>query len=288
MKLACLIIALLCGLSIVSAVDVKTKVRSALDSRLTHDEGLETSVKHEEDQKLIDFSGFTNVVNDGTGIFRPILPGVNVPSARDTPPNTPASGGDNNNEGEAAEPSPSEDSVCFPADAYVEIQNGFKKRIDQVNIGDRLHVGNGHYSPVFMFTHKISHVEATFVKLETEARRSVRLTPGHYLHVNGRLASAETVKPGDILILGHGQHTMVTNVSRLSSRGLYNPQTVHGNIVVDGILASTYTRAVQPTTAHALLAPLRALYDRLGLTTTCFDHGADSLVAIVPSGPQIA
>lgn len=278
MKSACLITALLCGLSIVSAIDVRNSVRSVLDSLLTHDKRLETSVKHEEDQDLIDFSGFTNVVNDGTGIFRPILPGAVVPSARDLP-----SIGD-----PRPDPSPSEDSVCFPADAHVEIQNGVKKRMHQVAIGDRLHVGNGHYSPVFMFTHKLSHIEATFVKLETETGHIVRLTPGHYLYVNGLLASAETVKPGDVLILGHGHHTMVTNVSQLTSRGLYNPQTVHGNIVVDGVLASTYTRAVRPTTAHALLAPLRALYDRLGLTTTCFDHGADTLATIVPSGLQIA
>ena len=44
-------------------------------------------------------------------------------------------------------------------------------------------------------------------------------------------------------------------------KGLYNPLTLAGDIVVDGILASTYTKAVTPKMAHAALAPLRMMYE---------------------------
>ena len=44
------------------------------------------------------------------------------------------------------------------------------------------------------------------------------------------------------------------------ARGLYNPHTLHGDVVVDGVLTSTYTGVVHPALAHALLAPLRQLY----------------------------
>lgn len=43
--------------------------------------------------------------------------------------------------------------------------------------------------------------------------------------------------------------------------GLYNPQTLDGRIVVNGIIASTYTTAVIPEAAHALLTPLRCLFN---------------------------
>lgn len=292
MKLISLTIALLCALSVASIIDEESHNKRTLNTASTHNDKLKTSGRDEADQDLIAVSGFTNVVNNGIDTFRPILPGVYVPSARDE--NEDGNGdhddddhGDKgDDESNEAESSPSDDPVCFPADAYVETQFGSKKRIDQVNIGDRLHVGNGQFSTVFMFTHKLSQVEAAFVKLETDAGFSIRLTSGHYLYVNDRLASAETVNSGDVLILADGQRTVVSNVSQVTSRGLYNPQTVHGNIVVDGIVASTYTRAVQPTTAHALLAPLRALYQRLGLTTAYFDHGADTLANVVPSGSQ--
>ena len=55
--------------------------------------------------------------------------------------------------------------------------------------------------------------------------------------------------------------------------GLYNPHTLHGDIVVDGVLTSTYTAAFSPTLAHVALAPLRALY-RAGVDIFKVDVGA--------------
>lgn len=54
------------------------------------------------------------------------------------------------------------------------------------------------------------------------------------------------------------------SVRKVEKEGLYNPQTVHGDIVVDGIVASVYTEAVQPRVAHAMLAPMRAVRDEFG------------------------
>jgi hypothetical protein len=83
---------------------------------------------------------------------------------------------------------------------------------------------------------------------------------GHYLYVNGELQTAGSVKVGDMLTLANGDKSAVTEVSSQWAPGLYNPHTLTGDIVVDGILTSTYTDAVSPTLAHALLAPLRQMY----------------------------
>ena len=53
----------------------------------------------------------------------------------------------------------------------------------------------------------------------------------------------------------------VTAVTVEWADGLYNPHTMTGDIVVDGVLTSTYTDAVAPSLAHALLWPVRMLSD---------------------------
>ncbi len=46
--------------------------------------------------------------------------------------------------------------------------------------------------------------------------------------------------------------------------GLYNPQTIDGDIVQEHLVSSTYTEALQFATAHSLLAPLRLIYSKCG------------------------
>lgn len=178
----------------------------------------------------------------------------------------------------------SDDAVCFPADARVTLSSGATVRIDEVNINDRVQVSDGSFSPVFMFTHRMTTIPWTYVKIDTASGSSIRLTKGHYLYVNDRLASAETVGQGDYLKLSNGLPTLVTNVSNVKGYGLINPQTAHGDIVVDGIVASTYTTAIDARSAHALLAPLRAVHDFFGLSMTCFDRGANHVMSLLPKG----
>jgi hypothetical protein len=69
-----------------------------------------------------------------------------------------------------------------------------------------------------------------------------------------------------------GRWTAVVSTTLVEATGLYNPQTIHGDIVVDGIVASTYTTAVDPQVAHGLLAPLRVLYSWLSISITLFEE----------------
>lgn len=253
---------------------------------------LQPSSKHADDVYL---GGFTTNVNDmSDGIFRPILPGTVVPNARqassDTssptpivtkePPTAQSQEPDTTDE-------PENDSVCFPAHATVHLEDGSVKPMRDVRIGDRVQVAHNLYSPVFMFTHKLPSVRHAFVRVRTRSAHTLTLTRGHYLLVNGVMAAASTVHTGDALTLADGSASVVTNVHIVSSVGLFNPQTVHGSIVVDGIRASTYTTAVHPQMAHALLTPLRSLYERFGLSLSCFDQGADRLASLLPSGQSV-
>lgn len=171
-------------------------------------------------------------------------------------------------------------SACFPGEAMVQVKNGSRVRMDSLSVGDSVQVSAGEYSPIFMFTHKLADVISAFVEIETAHGRSIALSPGHYLYANGAPKTAAAVRVGDVVTLASGEDSYVTRVRRRSGVGLHNPQTVHGDIVVDGVMSTCYTSAVEPALAHAVLAPFRFLH-RFGYSFTALEAGVGSFVAKV-------
>lgn len=158
--------------------------------------------------------------------------------------------------------SPSPD--CFPANAKVELDNGAFIRMDQLKIGDRVAVGKGKFSEVFIFTHQNKLARRTFLRFHTSSLRDITVTSGHYLRVGNQLKAAAVVSIGDILTLESGEQTTIVGLSKVDDIGLFNPQTLHGDIVINGIVASTYTTAVHAKIAHSALALLRFVVARFG------------------------
>lgn len=165
-------------------------------------------------------------------------------------------------------------SSCFPGDATVQLENGSLKPMTKLNLGDRVMVAAGEFSDVFMFTHKTSHSVTEFVRITTSTGNTLSLTRGHYMYINGVLAAAKTIKTGDYVELDTGAFSTVVAVSSSVERGLFNPQTISGDIVVNGMRASTFTTSVTPSVAQSLLAPVRVMYNTLGWSTSIFDNGA--------------
>lgn len=152
---------------------------------------------------------------------------------------------------------------CFPGTATVQLKDGRTILMRDLVVGDTVLTGpGGQYSEVYLFSHRLADTTATYVQLKTASAALLQLSKRHYVYVNGdRLVEAQSVKVGDNVTLGAlGEATTVIAVGLARNEGLYNPHTLQGNIVVDGILASTYTAAFPPALAHAVLAPLRALY----------------------------
>jgi hypothetical protein len=179
----------------------------------------------------------------------------------------------------------SKSSNCFPAHATVEHESGARIRMDELRVGHRVKVAKDTYSDVFLFTHKLGRVTAPFVVIRTASGHEVSMTSGHYVYINdASLVPVSSVQIGDELALASGARSAVVAVSEAVHGGLYNPQTLHGDIFVDGIVASTYTTAVAPVLGHASLSPLRALYSALGLTISLFNGGADYAARLLPSG----
>lgn len=175
-----------------------------------------------------------------------------------------------------------EGSACFPSAALVELRNGQTVPMADLRIGHVVKTGRDAYSPIFAFTHRIKDGSRKFIKIHTSSGHIISATSGHFIYANEFLTAAGSVRPGDTVTLGCGGFSYVTRVETVKRAGLYNPQTVHGDIVVDGVLASTYTTAVEPGVAHAVLTPLRAIYQLFGLSTRLLETGSETFRQALP------
>ena len=150
-------------------------------------------------------------------------------------------------------------STCFSRFAEGSMANGDSKRMEELSIGDIVQIGMGKTAKIYGFSHLHREVRALFSKLET-ANRSLTATPSHHVLTDRGFVAAGSIRRGHHLILNNGQTAPVLSVSTEISKGLYNPHTFDGTIVVDGFICSTYTSTIQLFAAHSLLAPFRFLY----------------------------
>lgn len=184
-------------------------------------------------------------------------------------------------------------SACFPAAATVATARGAVSMAD-LRVGDTVAAGGPGVPPtdVYLFTHADATVAAPFVSLSTGGGAPPLVaSAGHYvLLAGGRAVAARSVAVGDALARADGSAAPVTAIARVVQRGLYNPQTLSGTLVVEGYVVSTYTTAVEPTVADAALAPVRALYRSgggvglLGGASSWLGGGWPRLAAVLPSG----
>ena len=149
--------------------------------------------------------------------------------------------------------------ACFPGKALAKLENGDVRPLSELKIGDVVYTGTDRLSEVYLFTHALALAETPFIELATANGCTIVLSPGHYLNVNGVLEKAENAKLNDQLETEWGS-SEITSIDYVRETGLYNPHTLDGNILVDGVLTSTYTDALHPILAHGILAPVRYLY----------------------------
>jgi len=111
-----------------------------------------------------------------------------------------------------------------------------------------------------------------YLRLTTDNGTSIRLSKEHFIESNGRYVYAKDVRKGDRL--AYGERVIEIEVEK--AKGLWNPFTIAGTIVVDGVLASCHSdwflealpewmrpsRALIPAIYQTLTAPARQIYRR--------------------------
>lgn len=166
---------------------------------------------------------------------------------------------------------------CFPAGAHVSV-DGRAVRLDELHVGDKVASGAaGKSSPIFMFSHAGREGLFEFVQLVT-TMGALRASAGHLVHSGRGPLRARDVIVGDELPRIDGSYATVTAIKRVTDQGLFNPQTLDGNIVVDGFVVSTYTEAVPVKAAVPLLAPARALFVAAGIDASFGSLGVNGIV----------
>lgn len=196
---------------------------------------------------------------------------------------------------ESIEPT-KEPPACFPSNALVTLSTGKRIPISKLAVGDFVKTAHNTYSPVLLFTHADDYALTTFVVLETANGARVAASPSHYLRTSRGMITANDLTTKDLLIVisddGQEYFDRIVSTNTEHLRGLYNPQTASGLIMVSldnnyrtdrtaacqsVVQATTYTSAFAPAAAHAALSPLRAVYELSGKTLSRM--AADSFVS---------
>eukprot|EP00179_Madagascaria_erythrocladioides_P002610 CAMPEP_0198312758 /NCGR_PEP_ID=MMETSP1450-20131203/4015_1 /TAXON_ID=753684 ORGANISM="Madagascaria erythrocladiodes, Strain CCMP3234" /NCGR_SAMPLE_ID=MMETSP1450 /ASSEMBLY_ACC=CAM_ASM_001115 /LENGTH=264 /DNA_ID=CAMNT_0044015717 /DNA_START=62 /DNA_END=856 /DNA_ORIENTATION=- len=170
---------------------------------------------------------------------------------------------------------------CFPAAATAYVVGRGATRLDELRVGDRVRVGGGQDSVVHVFSHRDSAAVSAFVRVVVAGGLELVVSPRHYIYVEGGLREAKMVKVGDWVEVQVGEAVEkreVVAVDEVVERGLYNPHTMAGDIVVDGVRASCYTGTVPPLVGHWLLAPLRVVYALTGWVPGFLEKGASARI----------
>ncbi len=178
-------------------------------------------------------------------------------------------------------------SNCFPADAIVTTAHAGDLPISSLKIGDKVLAarpdGSTFFDDVYMFGHKDATAASSFVKLETGSGAVLRLTADHHLFVTraGQRLEIPSSKAlvGDLVHVagrpGASQLEAIASKSLMAGTGLFNPYTLSGSIVVDGVAASCHSSWILdrifelagvsvPDGYQIAFAPVRALYRVLG------------------------
>ncbi|XP_034487570.1 protein hedgehog [Drosophila innubila] len=174
---------------------------------------------------------------------------------------------------------------CFTPESTALLENGVKKPLGEIAIGDRVLSMNANgqavYSEVILFMDRNLEQMETFVQLHTDGGAVLTVTPAHLITVwqpeQQKLdyVFADRVEElNQVLVMHEGElrPQRVLRVSSVRSRGVVAPLTREGTIVVNSVAASCYAVISSQSLAHWGLAPMRLWY-----TLQCWMPGKNQL-----------
>ena len=176
---------------------------------------------------------------------------------------------------------PSNFVSCFSGDMRVTTADKGNIAMKDLEVGDKVLTGANEFETVYSFGHRHETMTATYLQIHTDQSSALELSPDHmvFVHKNHAVPAA-SLKEGDVLLLPDGQLTTIQQIQAVTRYGAYAPFTFSGNVVVNGIVASSYVSLQEkseylqlsesmstPLThqwlAHVFEAPHRVAY-RLG------------------------
>jgi hypothetical protein len=134
--------------------------------------------------------------------------------------------------------------ACFSLESNVVVKGKGITSIKDLVIGDMvLSDDEGTYSKYYSKGHYDENEATEFLRIHHQlGAKPLELTPAHMLYLaSGKLpVPAHSVKIGDVIKSTDGP-SKVTAIRKISRKGLANPLTLSGSIVVDGIVSSIHS-----------------------------------------------
>ena len=159
---------------------------------------------------------------------------------------------------------------CYPGSAIIYDSNSRARRIESLQVGDRVLVitNNGIQSdPVITFIHRQPEVVETFLKIVTTKEKILLITADHLLFVElmGQATAipARDVKIGDTVYLRGSRGSekdLVQSISTVYEKGAYAPVTLSGTILVNDVHTSCYFDVLSHEWSHRAMSIARALH----------------------------
>ncbi|XP_023289244.1 tiggy-winkle hedgehog protein [Orussus abietinus] len=164
---------------------------------------------------------------------------------------------------------PGKSGGCFPGSGLVRLEDGTRKRLDRLRVGERIAAldsrGDLVYSEVIAFLDRSPKERRQFVRLTTASSRELTLTPSHLVPVEGGgSVFAAKVLPGDRVLVGDGDRAdelrwdRVVGTELVLREGVFAPLTSEGTLLVDDVVASCYAVVESQSVAHLAFFPVRA------------------------------
>jgi len=145
---------------------------------------------------------------------------------------------------------PTPNGACFHGDGTVLLESGSSKRFSELSIGDVIATSDGQggfsFSPILKLPHKNNNEPAAFLTLTTETDKKVEMTTDHYIPKCDRVVvTAGELVVGDCLLTTDGKETLM-DISSIEKSGVYTAITKDKFIVVNGVIASPYSKNSDP------------------------------------------
>jgi len=181
---------------------------------------------------------------------------------------------------------------CIYDEAEVRMGNGAKKQVKHLEVGDEVlaySVEKGvHPSRIFGQLHVDNETTVRILEIETSSGRKIPVTAAHSLFARECLSDGQKWTTKSAFEIGVGEclpryytdgdvvEDPVTNIRVFEARGIRQPVSETGTIMVDDVVISCYDRVVSQDATHMALFPYRWL---VGLTQTY----AAQVKSLVPS-----
>ena len=161
----------------------------------------------------------------------------------------------NKSDGPAPAPAPgppppvSEPQTCFSERSEILVDGKGLMRMDALQIGDSVQIADGTFSKVYSFGHKASTQRTKYLQVfsaSMDKGRPLEISPEHLIYTRDtskktwKLVPAGDLNAGDSLLSANERPSTILWIREIERNGAYAPLTLSGNLLVNGVLTSSY------------------------------------------------